>query len=106
MREAQLRGMLGLCQRAGKLQSGTDLTVKAIRGGSCRLALLDAEAAANTVKKITDACIYYHAMYLTLPSGMLEQACGRDGVKTAAVLDGGFAERLLTLSGETERSVQ
>ena len=51
-------------------------------------------SSANTVKKITDACIYYHVPCLTLPSGMLEEACGREGVRTAAVLDGGFAERL------------
>ena len=94
MNEASARGLIGLCQRAGKLQTGADLTAKAIKNGSCRLALLDGGAAANTVKKITDACIYYHVPCLTLPYGMMEEACGREGVRTAAVLDGGFAERL------------
>ena len=97
MNEDRLRGLMGLCQRAGKMQSGTDLVVKAIRGGSCRLALIDREAAANTVKKITDSCIYYHVPYLLLPAGLLAEACGREGRMTAAVLDAGFAERLRTL---------
>ena len=49
-----LRGMLGLCQRSGKLQSGTDTVIRSIRSGACRLALIDGGATANTVKKITD----------------------------------------------------
>lgn len=105
MNEAQLRGALGLCKRAGRLQSGADLVIKAMRAGSCRLALLDAGAAANTVKKITDACIYYHIPYCTLPEGLLETACGREGVRTAAVLDGGFAAKVRSLTEETNQPV-
>ena len=33
MNEAALRGLLGLCQRAGKLQSGGDMALAAIRSG-------------------------------------------------------------------------
>ena len=102
MNEERLRGLIGLCQRAGKMQSGADLAVKAIRKGSCRLALIDEKAAANTVKKITDSCIYYHVPYLLLPAGLLEQACGMEGRLTAAVLDAGFAGRLRTLSEQSE----
>lgn len=93
-----LRGMLGLCRRAGKMQTGADQVVKAVRGGSCRLALIDGEAAQNTVKKITDGCIYYHVPCVTLPAGLLGEACGKDGVMTAAVLDAGFADRIRSLS--------
>ena len=106
MREEQMRGMLGLCTRARKLQGGVDPAVRAIRGGACRLALLDGETAANTVKKITNACIYYHVPYLVLPPGLLEDACGREGVKTAAVLDDGFAEKLKALSAENHENVR
>lgn len=94
----QLRGMLGLCRRAGKLQTGADQVLSAIRGGSCRLALIDAGAAQNTVKKITDACIYYHVPFLTLPEDALSEASGRDGRMTAAVTDPGFARRLRELA--------
>ena len=76
MNETALRGLLGLCQRAGKLQSGGDMALAAIRSGKARVAVVDAQASANTVKKITDACIYYHVPLLTLPDGLLGAACG------------------------------
>ena len=105
MNEDRLRGLIGLCQRAGKMQSGADLVVKSIRSGACRLALIDGKAAANTVKKITDSCIYYHVPYLLLPSGLLEEACGREGRMTAAVLDAGFADRLRVLSEQSDEAL-
>lgn len=92
--DSALRGLLGLCQRAGRLQSGTDLTVSAIRTGKAALVLTDAEASENTVKKITDACIYYRVPHLVLPAGLLGNALGREGRMTAAVTDAGFAARL------------
>ena len=102
MENDRLSGLLGLCQRAGKLQSGADLALKAIRGGSCRLALLDADAAPGTVKKITDACIYYRVPLITLPADLLSSACGREGRMAAAVLDPGFAEAMKPLCSANE----
>ena len=85
--EDRLRGLLGLCQRAGKMQSGADQVMNAIRTGKCLLALVDQAAAQNTVKKVTDACIYYHVPHAFVPAGLLGEATGRDGRMTAAVLD-------------------
>ena len=73
MNEVALRGLLGLCQRAGKLQSGGDMALAAIRSGKARVAVVDAQASANTVKKITDACIYYHVPLLTLPDSSISR---------------------------------
>lgn len=100
--EAALRGLLGLCQRAGKLQSGGDMALSAVRGGKARTALVDADASANTVKKITDACIYYHVPLLTLPAGMLGSACGHEGRMIAAICDAGFAARIQSLMTDAE----
>ena len=91
-----------ICQRAGKLQSGGDMALAAIRSGKARVAVVDAQASANTVKKITDACIYYHVPLLTLPDGLLGAACGREGRMIAAVCDAGFASRLQMLMTEAE----
>ena len=96
MNKASARGLIGLCQRAGKLQTGADLTAKAIKNGSCRLALLDGGAAANTVKKITDACIYYHVPCLTLPSGMLD---GNHKITFRIVADYQYQIDSLTVDG-------
>lgn len=99
-----LRGMLGLCQRAGKMQSGADMAAAAIRAGKAHLALLDAGAADNTVKKISDACIYYHVPLLTLPQGLLGQAAGKDGRMAAAVTDAGFAARMQSMISGAEQN--
>lgn len=73
-----------------KLQSGGDMALAAVRSGKARVAVVDAQASANTVKKITDACIYYHVPLLTLPDGLLGAACGREGRMIAAVCDAGL----------------
>ena len=102
MNEAAMGGLLGLCQRAGKLQSGWGMALAAIRSGKARVAVVDGQASANTVKKITDACIYYHVPLLTLSDGLLGAACGREGRMIAAVCDAGFASRLQALMTEAE----
>ena len=101
-KEKALQGMLGLCQRAGKLQSGTDIALTALRGGKGRLILLDEQASENTMKKVTDACIYYHAPWVQLPAGLLGAATGKDGRMAAAVTDAGFAARLQAICAEED----
>ncbi len=63
----RLRGMLGLAQRAGKLISGTDLTVAAVRSGKAVAALLDAGASENAEKKLSDACKSHGVPLMRLP---------------------------------------
>lgn len=95
---AAVRGLLGLAQRAGKLQTGADMALSALRSGKARLALVDCDASENTVKKATDACIYYHVPLLFLESGMLGMACGREGRMIGVLTDKGFAEKILSLT--------
>lgn len=100
--ETALRGLLGLCQRAGKLQTGTDMALAAVKGGKALIILIDGGAAANTVKKAADACIYYHVPLITLPEGLLGSASGKDGRMLGAVLDAGFANRIQSLTAEQQ----
>ncbi|MBO4422745.1 MAG: ribosomal L7Ae/L30e/S12e/Gadd45 family protein, partial [Clostridia bacterium] len=85
---------LGLCKKAGKLVSGTDMTVEAIREGRIRLALTSSDASGNTCKRIKDACAYRNVPYASLPYDRIRisDALGNSG-STAAVgiTDGGFA---------------
>lgn len=99
----RLRGLLGLSQRAGRLVTGMDTTLAAIRSGKCCLVLVDESAAENTVKKLTDACIYYHAPLVKLPQGLLEGATGRDGRMMGALTDKGFADKVKGLMAEIEK---
>ncbi|MBR5232475.1 MAG: ribosomal L7Ae/L30e/S12e/Gadd45 family protein [Clostridia bacterium] len=90
----RLRGILGLSQRAGRLVTGMDTTLSTVRTGKAVLVLLDESAAENTVKKLTDACIYYHVPLLKLPQDLLSYATGRDGRMMGALTDRGFAEKV------------
>ena len=98
-------GLLGLCQRAGCLKSGADMAVAAVRSGKARLVLADGEAAPNTKKKLSDACIYYRVPLLLLPPGLLEAAIGKSGRMAAAVTDAGFAARLTALHEKNQAKI-
>ena len=98
----RLRGLLGHSQRAGRLVTGMDTTLSAIRSGKSCLVLVDESAAENTVKKLTDACRYYHAPLVKLPHGLLESATGRDGRMMGALTDKGFADKVKGLMADLE----
>lgn len=93
----RLHGMIGLCQRSGSLVSGTETVLKTIRTGKCDLALTDENASENTLKSIDDACAFYGVRNLKVPQGLLGDAIGKTNRMTAAVLDRGFADKLVLL---------
>ena len=99
----RLRGLLGLSQRAGRLLTGMDNTLGAIRTGKAILVLADESAAENTMKKLADACIYYHVPLAKLPEDLLSCATGRDGRMMGALTDAGFAEKVKGLIAEMEK---
>ncbi|MBQ7455676.1 MAG: ribosomal L7Ae/L30e/S12e/Gadd45 family protein [Clostridia bacterium] len=103
--ENALRGLLGLCQRAGCLKSGTDMAVNAIRAGKARLAVVDEEASGNTKKRISDACIYYHVPLQELPPDLLGGATGKSGRMAAAVTDAGFAAKIGALLKQNQAKI-
>lgn len=94
----QWMSLLGLANRARKITSGEELTVKDIRNGKAKLVLLSADASANTAKKITDKCKSYHVPYRIVENReMLGRAIGKEARVVVAVLEAGFAKKLLTL---------
>jgi ribosomal protein L7Ae-like RNA K-turn-binding protein len=98
MKSNQWMSLLGLANRARKIISGEELTVKEIRSGRAKLILLSADASPNTMKKITDKCNYYHVPLKTVENrDVLGQAIGKEARVVVAVLDVGFAEKLKTL---------
>ena len=90
--------MLGLCARAGKLVSGEKACLQLIRGGGAFAVLIDASAAKNAVKSITDACAYHQVTLLTAPENELGSAIGQPGRMVAAITDAKLAERVIELS--------
>ena len=90
--------MLGLCARAGKLISGEKACLQSIRSGGVYAVLLDAAAAGNAVKSITDACTYHNVILLRAPEFELGDAIGKPGRMVVAVTDARFAARIIELS--------
>ncbi|MEW9050706.1 MAG: YlxQ family RNA-binding protein [Neobacillus sp.] len=98
MKENQWMSLLGLANRARKIISGEELSVKEIRNGKAKLILLSADASANTTKKITDKCKSYEVPYkLVEDRHLLGQAIGKEARVVVAVLDDGFAKKLVSL---------
>lgn len=92
--------LLGLANRARKIISGEELSLKEIRSGKAKLVFLSADASANTAKKITDKCNYYHVpLRLVEDRYILGGAIGKEARVVVAVLDEGFAKKLLTMLG-------
>ncbi len=90
--------LLGLANRARKIISGEELSVREIRSGKAKLVLLSADSSANTTKKITDKCKYYHVPLKIVDNrNLLGTAIGKEARVVVAVLDDGFAKKLLTL---------
>jgi ribosomal protein L7Ae-like RNA K-turn-binding protein len=98
MKQNQWMSLLGLANRARKIISGEELTVKQIQSGKAYLILLSADASANTTKKITDKCNSYEVPYKMVENRhLLGQAIGKEARVVVAVLDDGFAKKMVTL---------
>ena len=98
----RLRGAIGMAARCRQIVLGEGMAVQAIRAGRASLALIDEDASENAVKKMTDACKSRSIPLARLPSGLLDQACGKEG-RMAAAMSGAFAAQALKLlcdSGE------
>ena len=94
----RMLNMLGLCMRAGKIISGEKACVQAIRSGAACAVVLDAAAAKNAVKAVTDACTYHQVPLVTAPEDELGYAIGKPGRMVAAVTDPSMADRIIQLS--------
>ena len=98
MRENQWMSFLGLANRARKITSGEELTVKEIRSGKAKLVLLSADASANTTKKISDKCKSYNVpLKIVENRHLLGQAIGKEARVVVAIMDDGFAKKMVTL---------
>ncbi|OMP68643.1 YlxQ family RNA-binding protein [Domibacillus epiphyticus] len=89
---------LGLANRAGKIISGEELTVKEIQRGNAKLVILSEDASRNTEKKITDKAAFYRVPVRRIQDReALGQAIGKDARVVVAVTDAGFAKKLKAL---------
>lgn len=81
--------------RAGKLVTGEEIVLKAIRSGEAKLVLLAHDASDNTNKKFADKCNSYKVPLLVgYTRYELGAAVGKPERVVFAVTDRGFADML------------
>lgn len=93
----KLINLLGLAQRAGRLITGEEQVLQAIRKNKVQLVFLAKDAGPNLQKKITDKSNYYKIEVSTVFTTLeLSTAVGRPR-KVIAVADTGFSKKMRTL---------
>ncbi|MFK7695793.1 L7Ae/L30e/S12e/Gadd45 family ribosomal protein [Paenibacillus sp. HJGM_3] len=91
---------LGLAMRAGKLATGDELVLKAIRSGEARLVVMAEDASPNTRKKFRDKCKSYQTRLVEHGSRVeLGAAIGKEERVLIAVLEPGFARQMVACLG-------
>ena len=93
---------LGLAMRAGKIVTGDEAVLKAVRSSEARLVVLAGDASDNTQKKFRDKCGTYNIpLVIAFHRDELGASIGKDQRVVLAVTDKGFAEMISRTLGDT-----
>jgi ribosomal protein L7Ae-like RNA K-turn-binding protein len=86
---------LGLAMRAGKLVTGDEAVMKAVRSGEAKLVVLARDASENTGKKLADKCRSYGVpLVVGFNRQALGAAIGKQERVVLAVTDQRFADMI------------
>lgn len=100
----KLLSMIGLAYKAGKVRFGSDSVIESVRSvKKPDLVIASSDISEKTLKKLTDGCEYHGVKLVRINDGMSElgrAAGGRSELACIAVLDKGFAVKLIELSGD------
>lgn len=98
MNEAKILQLLGLVQRAGRLVSGEELVIEAVRSEKCKLVILAEDGSDNTKKKVQDKCNYYNVKLIQFADRYkLGSAIGKETRVVIGIIDQGFAKKIQEL---------
>lgn len=87
--------LLSIAAKAGRVVSGGFMCEEAIREGTACLVVIAADASANTKKKFTDKCTYYHVPYrISGDKESLGRLIGKQERTTVTVTDRGLAQQI------------
>ena len=95
MDERRMKGLMGLCVRAGQAVFGEDGCRRAVANGQCGILLADGDISESSRKRYEELCERTGTRMELLPSGMLEEATGRPGA-AMAVKAGSFSEQMIS----------
>lgn len=105
MADSKLKGIIGLCRKAGKLALGNDMTVEAMQKGKAFLVLTASDCSERTLRGI-DLCAedtQTEVSALPLTKDEISFAVGkRAGV--LAICDCGFANKIKELLDGIEKA--
>jgi ribosomal protein L7Ae-like RNA K-turn-binding protein len=89
------KSYLGLAMRAGKLVTGDEGVLQAIRSGQAVMVWIAEDASANALKKYRDKCHFFHVPLIErLTREELGTCVGKPQRVVVAVTDKGFAEMI------------
>ena len=95
MDECRMKGLMGLCARAGQAVFGEDGCRKLVASGKCGILLADGEISDHSRKRYEDICERTGTRIALLPPGLLEEATGKPGA-AMAVKQGSFSEQMIS----------
>lgn len=102
MNKSKTLSYLGLAMRAGKIVTGDEAVLKAVRSSEARLVVLAGDASDNTQKKFRDKCGTYDIpLVIAFHRDELGASIGKDQRVVLAVTDKGFAEMISRTLGDT-----
>jgi ribosomal protein L7Ae-like RNA K-turn-binding protein len=95
MRNNKFYSNLGLAMRAGKVITGEDGIVSALKSGHAKLVIMAEDASANTSKKLVDKCSHYGVPVISFGTrSELGGSIGKAERVAVAITDAGFAANL------------
>ena len=95
MDERRLKGLMGICCRAGQAVFGEDGCMKLIRNGGCAILLTDSGISPAAREKYRSVCERHQVLRTELREGLLEEATGRPGM-AMAIRIGSLAEQVIS----------
>ena len=96
--DKKIYGLIGICQKAGKLISGEFSCENAIKKDTIYLLILARDASKNTCKKFKDKCRYRNVPLVEFGTReSLGKAIGKAKRATIGVVDKNLAEKIAIL---------
>ncbi|SEN33829.1 Ribosomal protein L7Ae [Paenibacillus sp. OV219] len=88
--------LLGMAMRAGKLVTGDETVLKAVKQGKAKIVIVAADASDNTKKKFRDKCATYNVKLIEAFDRItIGEAIGKSERVLLGVTDAGFSKSIL-----------
>lgn len=103
----KIRSLIGFAAKAGKVCSGADRVLGAVRYGKAELLILATDASPQSAKRFKDKAGYYGVPLIeVLSSEELSKAIGKTNRMCVAIMDKGFATGILKIIDENNTGLE